>query len=150
MTWQLRRRANAQYGTSEIWQAVAPSPLTAAKVTATRLTGSYQGSLTVVSFIGADTTSTGATNGASAATGAPSVSLTTTRPGAWVWGVGSDWDKAVARTVGANQTKVSEYLAPAGDTFWGAAADRADAERRHERDAERHRSHRRPLELRRR
>jgi chitodextrinase len=118
VTWQLRRRANAQYGTSEIWQAVAPSPLTAAKVTATRLTGSYQGSLTVVSFIGADTTSPGASNGASAASGAPSVSLTTTRPGAWVWGVGSDWDKATARTVGANQTKVSEYLAPAGDTFW--------------------------------
>jgi chitodextrinase len=118
VTWQLRRRANAQYGTSEIWQAVAPSPLTSATVTATRLTGSYQGSMTIVSFIGADTTSTGATNGASAATGAPSVSLTTSRPGAWVWGVGSDWDKAVARTVGANQTKVSEYLAPAGDTFW--------------------------------
>ena len=118
LTWQLRRRANAQYGTSEIWQAVATSPLTAAQVTATRLTGSYQGAMTIVSFIGADTTSAGATAGASAATGAPSVSLATTRPGAWVWGAGSDWDKAVARTVGPNQTKVSEYLAPAGDTFW--------------------------------
>ena len=118
VTWQLRRRANAQYGTSEIWQAVAASPLTAAKVTATRLTGSYQGAMTIVSFIGADTTSAGATAGASAATGATSVSLATTRPGAWVWGAGNDWDKAVARTVGPNQTKVSEYLAPAGDTFW--------------------------------
>jgi chitodextrinase len=118
LTWQLRRRANAQYGTSEIWQAVAASPLTAAKVTATRLTGSYQGAMTVVSFTGADTTTQGATAGASAATGAMSVSLTTTRPGAWVWGAGSDWDNATARTVGANQTKVSEYLAPAGDTFW--------------------------------
>src|SRR3954451_4823880 len=80
--WQLRRRANAQYGTSEIWQAVAARPLTAAKVTATRLTGSYQGAMAIVSFIGPYTTSVGATAGASAATGAPSVSLTTTRPGA--------------------------------------------------------------------
>ena len=63
LTWQLRRRANAQYGTSEIWQAVATSPLTAAQVTATRLTGSYQGAMTIVSFIGADTTSAGATAG---------------------------------------------------------------------------------------
>ena len=118
VTWQLRRRANAQYGTSEIWQAVAPTPLTNARITATRLTGSYQGSITVVGFIGADTAAVGATGGASAATGAATVSLTTTRPGSWVWGGGSDWDKATARTVGAGQTKVAEYLAPAGDTFW--------------------------------
>ena len=118
LTWQLRRRANAQYGTSEIWQAVAPGPLTNARVTATRLTGTYQGSITVAGFTGADTGATGATGGASAATGAPSVALTTTRPGAWVWGAGSDWDKATPRTVGSGQTKVGEYLASAGDTFW--------------------------------
>jgi hypothetical protein len=35
-----------------------------------------------------------------------------------VWGVGEDWDKALARTVGAGQTKIDEYLAPSGDTFW--------------------------------
>jgi chitodextrinase len=118
VTWQLRRRANAQYGTAEIWQAVAPAPLTNARVTATRLTGSYQGSITVATFTGADATATGATGGASAATGAPSVALTTTRPGSWVWGAGSDWTRAVARTVGSGQAKVSEYLASSGDTFW--------------------------------
>jgi hypothetical protein len=44
--------------------------------------------------------------------------LTTTGAGSWVWGVGNDWDRAVARVVGAGQTKVDEYLASVGDTFW--------------------------------
>jgi chitodextrinase len=118
VTWQLRRRTNVQYGTSEIWQAVAPQPLSAVKITATRLTGSYQGSITVVAFNGADTTASGATGSGNATSGAPSAALTTTRAGAWVWGAGSDWDRAVARTVAPGQTKVAEYLAPTGDTFW--------------------------------
>src|SRR4051812_4685311 len=33
-------------------------------------------------------------------------------------GVGNDYDHAIARTVGPNQTKVDEYLASSGDTFW--------------------------------
>lgn len=118
LTWRLRHRVNAQAGTSEIWAANAPSLLTNAKVTATRSNGSYVGSITVVTFTGADQVVDGATAGASAATGAPSVSLTTTRAGAWVWGVGNDWDKATAHTVGASQTKVAEFLASVGDTFW--------------------------------
>ena len=56
--------------------------------------------------------------GPAPSTGAPSVSLTSTRAGSQVWGVGDDWDAAAARTVGPNQTKVDEYLAPVGDTFW--------------------------------
>jgi hypothetical protein len=35
-----------------------------------------------------------------------------------VWGVGNDYDNAVARTVGTNQTKADEFLAATGDTFW--------------------------------
>jgi chitodextrinase len=118
LTWRLRRRANGQAGTAEIWAANAPVTLNNATVTATRASGTYQGSITVVAFAGADQIVDGATAAASASTGAPSVSLTTTRPGAWVWGVGNDWDKATARTVGPSQTKVDEFLAPAGDTLW--------------------------------
>jgi fibronectin type 3 domain-containing protein len=118
LTWRLRRRTNAQAGTAEIWAANAPVTLNNATVTATRGSGSYNGSITVVAFTGADQLVDGSTAGASASTGAASVSLTTTRPGAWVWGVGNDWDKATARTVGANQTKVDEFLAPTGDTLW--------------------------------
>ena len=87
-------------------------------MTATRGNGSYASSITVVALTGADLLADGATGGGGAATGAPSVSLTTTRAGSWVWGVGNDWDKATARTVGAGQTKVDEFLASVGDTMW--------------------------------
>ncbi len=118
VTWRLRARANGQAGTAEVWAANASAILSNASVTATRANGSFVGSITVVTFTGADQVVDGATAGAGAVTGTPSVSLTTTRPGAWVWGVGNDWDKAVARTVGANQTKVDEFLASVGDTMW--------------------------------
>ncbi len=118
LTWRLRRRANTQAGTSEIWQANAATTLSNATVTATRSSGSYVGSIAVAAISGADQVAEGATAGGSVATGAPSVSLTTTRAGSWVWGVGNDWDNATERTIGPNQTKVDEFLASAGDTFW--------------------------------
>ncbi|HZC73480.1 MAG TPA: Ig-like domain-containing protein [Jatrophihabitans sp.] len=117
LTWTLRKRQNTQAGTAEIWQAVAPNPLSAVTFTATRASGSWQGSMTVVGFKNADT-ALGATAGASAASGAPIASLTTTRAGSWVWAVGTDWSAATARTVGASQSLVDQYLAPAGDTYW--------------------------------
>ena len=42
----------------------------------------------------------------------------TTRSNVWVVGVGNDYDRAVARTLGAGQTLVHQYLAPIGDTYW--------------------------------
>ena len=117
LTWTLRQRTNTQLGTAEIWQAVASSTLSNVTITATH-GGSYQSSMAVAAFTGASTTVNGAVAGANAANGAPTVSLTTTRAGSWVWGVGNDWDTAVARTVGSSQTKVDEYLASSGDTFW--------------------------------
>jgi chitodextrinase len=117
LTWRLRQRTNIQYGTAEVWQAVASGILTNATVTATH-TGSYQASITVATFTGADTATDGAVLGANGATGAPTATLTTTRTGSWVWGVGNDWSRATARTVGTGQTKVDEFLASSGDTFW--------------------------------
>lgn len=118
LTWTLRRRANAQAGTAEIWQAVAPAVLTNAVITATRANGSYQGAITVAAFIGADTTVNGAVGSGAAATGGPSASLVTTRAGSWVWAVGEDWDKASTRAIGPGQTLVDQFLSPSGDTFW--------------------------------
>ncbi len=118
LTWRLRRRANTQAGTAEIWQANAATTLSNATVTATRASGSYVGSVTVAAISGADQVVDGATAAASGASGAPTVSLTTTRAGSWVWGVGNDWDSATERTVGPGQTKVDEFLASVGDTFW--------------------------------
>jgi hypothetical protein len=42
----------------------------------------------------------------------------TTQNGSWVIGVGNDFDKASARTLGAGQTLVHQDLASAGDTYW--------------------------------
>ena len=117
LTWTLRKRQNTQAGTAEIWQAVAPGPLTATTVTATRSSGSWQGSMTIAAFKNADT-ALGATAGASSASGPPSTTVTTTRAGSWIWGAGTDWSRAVARTVGSGQTLVDQFLAPAGDTYW--------------------------------
>ena len=117
-TWKLAVRTNAQAGTAEIWTAVAPGPLSGVTVTATRSSGAYGGSIDVVAFSGAATTSSGAVGSASAATGAPSVALTTTSSGSWVWGVGDDYDNAISRTVPAGQTKFDEFLASTGDTYW--------------------------------
>lgn len=118
LTWTMRKRANTQRGTSEIWTAPAAATVTNLAVTATRNSGSYQGSMTVVAFAGADTSTIGATASTNASTGAASLNLTTTRANSWVWGMGNDWDGANARVVPTGQTKVDEFLAPAGDTFW--------------------------------
>lgn len=110
LSWTLVRRTNTQQGTAEIWRAFAGSKLTNATVTAT-LSQSVAASITVVSFAGVNTAApVGAVGGASASTGAPTASLTTQAANSWVFGVGNDWDGAVARTPGANQSIVHQYL----------------------------------------
>ena len=123
ITWALVRRTNTQRGTAEIWRAFAPAVLTSATVTAT-LSQSAAAAITVVSFKGAATTGTsgsgaiGATGSGSSASGAPTASLVTTRASSFVFGGGNDWDGATARTLGAGQTLVSQFLGTDGDTFW--------------------------------
>ena len=116
LTWSLVRRVNAQAGTSEIWKASAASALTNVSVTSTPASGSYYQSLTVVMFSGA--AGVGSSAGANAVTGSPAVVLTTTQRGSLIYGVGNDWDRAIARTPGAGQVLFHQYLPPAGDTFW--------------------------------
>jgi hypothetical protein len=118
LTWRLRQRTNARAGTAEIWQAAAPGALNNVVVTATRGSGSWQGAMTLAAFTGAELTTLGAVGTGNAATGAPTASLTTTRADSWVWGVGVDWDRAVARTLGPGQTLVDQYFSPSGDTYW--------------------------------
>jgi len=123
LTWTLVKRTNTQLGTAEVWRAFAPTVLTSASVKAT-LSASVAASMTVVTFSGVNTTGTGgsgaigATGSANAASSAPSASLTTTQANSWVFGVGNDWDNAIARTVPAGQTMVHQYLATVGDTYW--------------------------------
>jgi hypothetical protein len=123
LTWALAVRSNTQRGTSEIWRAFAPAALSGVTVTAT-LSQSVASSMTVMSYAGVDSSATngsgavGATTAKSASSGAPTASLVTTRNNSWVFGVGNDFDNAVARTSGASQTMVHQYLAPVGDTYW--------------------------------
>ncbi|MFL6446301.1 MAG: galactose oxidase-like domain-containing protein [Bryobacteraceae bacterium] len=123
LTWTLVGRTNVQRGSSEIWRALAPSTLANSTVTAT-LSQSVVTSMTVVALSGVDTSGSngsgaiGAVANASAARGAPTVSLLTTRNNSFVFAVGNDFDKAVARTPAASQTLVHQYLTPTGDTYW--------------------------------
>jgi hypothetical protein len=117
LQWTMVQRANTQAGTSEIWRAVAATPLTNATVTSTPAVGGYDQSLTVVTFFNAS--GVGASAKQSAATGAASATLTTTRNGALVFGVGNDWDNAIGRTLPAGHTTVHQWVDTAvGDTFW--------------------------------
>jgi len=123
LTWQLVRRTNAQFGTAEIWRAFSTTTKSNVTVTAT-LSQSVAAAITVVTLSGVDTTGTngsgaiGATASGSANSGAPTATLVTTRANSLVFGVGNDWDNGIARTLGPNQTSVSQYIATVGDTFW--------------------------------
>jgi hypothetical protein len=123
LTWTLVSRTNVQSGTAEIWRAFASGPLTNVTVTAT-VSQSVMFSLTVLSFSGVSTAGTkgsgaiGAISSGNASSGGPTASLVTTSNNSWVVGVGNDYDFAIARTVGAGQTLVHQFLAPIGDTYW--------------------------------
>lgn len=123
LTWVLAVRTNIQAGTSEIWRAFASAPLSNVSVTAT-LSQSVSSSLTVLSFTGLDTSGAngsgaiGRTASNSASSGPPSASLVTSRNNSWVFGVGNDYDNAIARTPAAGQTLVHQNLATVGDTYW--------------------------------
>jgi hypothetical protein len=123
LTWALAVRTNTQSGSSEIWRALATSALSGATVTAT-LSQSVVSSMSVISFTGVDTSGTngsgaiGATKSANAGSGAPTATLVTTRNNSWVFGVANDYDNAIARTLGAGQTLINQYLTPTGDTYW--------------------------------
>jgi hypothetical protein len=117
LTWTLAARANGQNGAAEIWTAAASSILSNVTVTSTEGKTGYDQSLTVLSF--EQSGGVGATSTANAASGAPTISITTTGNESLVLAVGEDWDNATARTVGTGQSLVSQWVdSGQGDTFW--------------------------------
>jgi hypothetical protein len=117
LTWTRVQRAASRFGDAEIWTATAANILTNVTVSSTQASGGVHQSLTVIAFSGA--AGVGASGAGGAASGAPTVSLTAQAAGSVVYAVGNDWDRAVARTVPAGQTKVREFVDTAvGDTFW--------------------------------
>ena len=123
LTWVLVNRTRAQKGTAEIWRAFATLPVRGASVTAT-LSQSVTSSMTVMAFAGVDASGTngsgaiGAVGTGSASAGTPQAALVTTRNNSLVIGVGVDPQRATARTAGAGQYLIHQYLASSGGTYW--------------------------------
>jgi hypothetical protein len=117
LTWTLVKRSNTQAGDAEIWSAKATNQLTNATVTATPEKSGYSGSLTVIAYRNA--AGVGIAGASGAPSGAPDIYLPGIGMGSWVFAVGHDWDRAVARTPVAGQVLQDQWLATSvGDTFW--------------------------------
>ena len=115
LAWTRVQAINAQLGASEVWSATAASASTLT-VTSTQAVGGYRQSLTVATFPAA---AIGASSTANALSGAPTVSLTTTRANAYVYGVGNDWTAAVSRTPAGTQLLAHQWLdTTSGDSYW--------------------------------
>lgn len=120
LKWTLVRRVNTRGGDSEIWTATASGILTGATVTSSQSSSGFDESLTVIAVAGAS--GVGASASANAGSGAPSVQLTSAAAGSLVFGVGNDYDNAVARTPGPGQSISHEWLdLTTGDTYWAQA-----------------------------
>src|SRR3954470_635260 len=115
LTWTRVRAVNAQMGASEIWSATAGTASTLT-VTSTQAVGGYRQSLTVATFPAA---AIGASATANASSGAPMVSLTTTRANAYVYAVGNDWTAAMSRTPAGTQVLAHQWVdTTSGDSYW--------------------------------
>ncbi|MGJ0483523.1 MAG: Ig-like domain-containing protein [Methylomicrobium sp.] len=118
LTWTLLERSNTQAGTSEIWSARANGTLSNVTVSSQPGNGSgYHGSLTVIAFTNAAGTSV--VGRAGAPSGEPDIYVPGVIAGDWVFAVGNDWDRAIARTPVSGQELVHQRIDTAvGDTFW--------------------------------
>jgi hypothetical protein len=119
LTWKRVRQADARSGDAEIWTAHAARRLAKVAITFTPRAGGFALQGTVVAFrhsagLGASTRAS-----ASAASGAPRITLTTQAAGSLSYAVGADWDKAIARKVGPHQALISQWVNTASaDTYW--------------------------------
>jgi hypothetical protein len=117
LTWSLVARSASQAGDAEIWTATAPATLSKVTVSSKEASGGYHQLLVVQSYEGSGGVGASATN--AAVTGAPTISLATIGSSSLVLAVGDDYDTATARTLGANQSMVDQWVETAtGDTFW--------------------------------
>ncbi len=117
LRWKLVKRSDNQPGDAEIWAASTASVLSNVAVTSTPGVSGYGQQLSVQSY--GNASGVGVSGVASANTGAPSLSMTSSAAGSVAIGVGYDWDNATARTLGGNQLMLGQWLDQAsGDTMW--------------------------------
>jgi len=80
------------------------------------LSQSQVAQMTVVGFTGAQNTLAGAataiTSKAAGVAGDPSLTLTTTKPNSWIFGVGNDWDNRNVVTGQAGSTVIAQSSPP--------------------------------------
>ena len=118
LTWRLRQRTNTQAGTSEIWTAVAAAPLSNATITATRSSGSWVGSITVVGLQQRQRRRRRSRHRERQHRLAERVAH---HHRALDPGCGPSATTGIGQWPGPSgpgQTKVDEFLATVGDTFW--------------------------------
>jgi beta-lactam-binding protein with PASTA domain len=121
LTWTRAQRANTQLGTSEIWWAFSPTARTAITVVGV-LSQSQVAQMTVVGFTGAQNTLAGAATAisskATGVAGDPAISIATTKPNSWLFGVGNDWDNRKVLTAQSGSTIIAQSPTTITDTFW--------------------------------
>ncbi len=112
LTWALVSRTNTNAGSTELWRAFSAAPLASTATTVTLSTSVVSASFLIAGLIHADFTSAdgssaiGAISTGTFSSAAPSISLTTTRSGSWVWCVAQSATTAAAVTAGSAQTVV--------------------------------------------
>lgn len=122
LNWRLAVRTNRQGGTSEIWYAIGAQTLSSVSVSA-NLAQRAEGHITVMSFANVDTSNSGlGAIGAivsSSSTGrAPGASISPSRAGSIVIGVGSDPQTAAARVPLSGQRLVHQLVVSNQGTTW--------------------------------
>ena len=117
LRWRLVRRADAQPGDAEIWEAAAPVVLPDVRVMSVQAVQGYEQSLTVIAMEG--TAGVGASAGASHASGAPALRLITTKPISLIFAVGNDNDRAMLLTLPRGWMALGPWPGTAGrGTYW--------------------------------
>jgi hypothetical protein len=112
----------------ELWWAYTAAGFTSQSVTDTRADGlsgvNLEHAMQVQVLTGAETAWGGAIAATGANTGTPSLALTTTGAGSWVYSVSTDWNSMGAGTPGSGQTIVNEYTVSGQITihFWRQTA----------------------------
>jgi len=112
LTWTLAKRQNTGGGSSEIWYAFSPTPQVPFTPTVTFSASTTSVEICGLSIIGVDSTGTngsgaiGNTAGATSSSAAPTVNLTTSRAGSWVFACSNDPSAATNFVAGTSQSLI--------------------------------------------
>jgi hypothetical protein len=116
LTWSLVRRADAEFGTAEVWQAVATVAGRIPAITASLAAPGYDGSIVVSTYSAAARIVDSAASSGTAPTA--SIAAIAGTPGDATVTVGHLWSHARTVGIGADQTLTNLMLDTTDDTTW--------------------------------